>query len=138
MAYPDTYYRQRQAKGEEIAGKSLQNEMEDNDAQAHRAVWVVYAVAGAMVSLVLTRILLRIAALEDTAIGGIVHGLTDPYVWVFNSLFSASPRLLLATVEPGSLVSIVFFPLVAWAIRGLIYEVYKGKHYFVSAVKLRR
>lgn len=138
MAYPYAYYRQRQAKGEEIAGKNLLNEMQDSEAQARLAVWTVYIVAGAMISLVLARMSLRIAALEDTVAGSIAHGLTDPYVWVFNSLFSTSPRLLLSSIEPGSLVSIIFFPLVAWAIRGLIYEIYRGKYYFVSVNKLHR
>lgn len=138
MAYPYRYYRQRLAKGEEIAGKDLRDEIDDNEMQAQRAVRIVYTVVGIIMLLVLTRIILRLSGLEDTAISSIVHGLTDPYVWIFNSLFSSSPQLFLISLEPGSLVSLVFFPLLSWAIRGLIFEISRGKYYLASVIKVRR
>lgn len=137
MAYPDETHKKRRANGEEIAGKNLHDEVSVNSnlSLPERAV---YGVIGVMLTLVITRIILRLAGLEDSNIGSIVDGLTDPYVWVFNSLFTTTPWLLLANVEPGSVVSLFFFPLLGWAVLGLINEIQNGKFYRVSRSKIRR
>lgn len=139
MAYPDAHYRQRRANGEKIAGKNLhKEECDDNEATIARSHRIVYGIVAVMLWLVLSRIILRLAGMEDTAFGYIIHSLTDPYVWIFNSLFASSPSLLLARVEPGSLMSLVFFPLFGWAIQGLVTETHSNRNYRISRTKVRR
>jgi hypothetical protein len=134
MAYPDVYYKKRRANGEEIAGRDLHSDEAAGNATT-LAERIVYGVTGAMLALVLARILLRLFDADSSHLGIFVSSLTDPYVWVFNSLFSSTPRLLLATIEPGSLVSIVFFPLLAWALLGLIGDMQHRRNVRLSRTK---
>lgn len=128
MAYPYVNYRQRLAQGEDVTGKNLLFQSELNDEQSSKLITFVDTVAMLMVLLVAGRIASRLLSLTGTGIGQAFQAITDPYVWVFNQLFSDRPQLLLAAIEPGSLVALAFFPLVAWAIRGLIYETYHGQY----------
>lgn len=138
MAYSDAMYKKRRALEEKIAENNLHSNERTEDNNVNLFERIVYGVVGVLLLLALARIILRVTGADFSRLGILVNGLTDPYMWVFNSLFAGTPHLLLAAVEPGSLVSLVFFPLLGWGLIGLAYEIRNGKYYRISRTGIRR
>ena len=79
--------------------------------------WVVYVVLGVGVGLILIRIILKaLAANTGAGFTRFVYGITDPLIAPFQGIF-ATPHVGGGSVfEFSSIVAIVVYVLVAWAV----------------------
>jgi uncharacterized protein YggT (Ycf19 family) len=88
---------------------------------AFRIAQVVYVIFGIVIALIIIRVILKALA-ASTAAGftGFVYGITDPLVAPFQGIFATPTSSRGSVFEFSSIVAIIVYALVAWAIVRLI------------------
>jgi uncharacterized protein YggT (Ycf19 family) len=88
---------------------------------ASRIAQIVYVVFGIVIALIIIRVILKaLAANTGAAFTGFIYGVTDPLVAPFQGIFATPPPSNGSVFEFSSVVAIVVYALVAWAIVRLI------------------
>jgi uncharacterized protein YggT (Ycf19 family) len=79
--------------------------------------WVVYVVLGIGVGLIIIRVILKaLAANTGADFTRFIYGITDPLVAPFHGIFATRQAGAGSVFEFSSVVAIVVYALVAWAI----------------------
>lgn len=87
-------------------------------AKAVQLVWLAFGILEALIGL---RILLKlIAANPNSAFTSFVYVLTDIFLWPFQNIVT-NPTIQNSVIELTSLIAIVVYALVGWAIARLIW-----------------
>jgi uncharacterized protein YggT (Ycf19 family) len=88
---------------------------------AFRIAQVVYVIFGIVIALIIIRVILKALA-ASTAAGftGFVYGITDPLMAPFQGIFATPTSSRGSVFEFSSIVAIIVYALVAWAIVRLI------------------
>ena len=88
---------------------------------AFRVAQVVYVIFGIVIVLIIIRVILKALA-ASTAAGftGFVYGITDPLVAPFQGIFATPTSSRGSVFEFSSIVAIIVYALVAWALVRLI------------------
>lgn len=93
----------------------------DEVSPAFRIAQVVYVVFGIGIALIIIRVILKaLAANTGAGFTGFVYGVTDPLVAPFQGIFATPQPSNGSVFEFSSIVAIVVYALVAWAIVRLI------------------
>ena len=89
----------------------------DAASPAFSVAWAIYVVLGIGVGLILIRVILKaLAANTGAGFTRFVYGITDPLVAPFQGIFTAQHAGAGSVFEFSSVVAIVVYALVAWAI----------------------
>ena len=89
----------------------------DEVSPAFGIAWVVYVVLGIGVGLIIIRVLLKaLAANTGADFTRFIYGITDPLVAPFQGIFATRQAGTGSVFEFSSVVAIVVYALVAWAI----------------------
>lgn len=92
----------------------------DEVSPAARAAQVVYVILGIIIALIIIRVILKaLAANAGAGFTSFVYGVTDPLVAPFQGIF-ATQSSRGSVFEFSSIVAIVVYALIAWAIVRLI------------------
>lgn len=88
---------------------------------ATRVGQVIYVILGIIIALIIIRVVLKaLAANAGAAFTSFVYGITDPLVAPFQGIFATPTSSRGSVFEFSSIVAIVVYALVAWAIVRLI------------------
>jgi uncharacterized protein YggT (Ycf19 family) len=89
----------------------------DEASPAFSIAWVVYVILGIVVGLIIIRVLLKaLAANTGAAFTSFVYGITDPLVAPFRGIFATQHLSNGSIFELSSVVAIVVYAILAWAI----------------------
>ncbi len=92
----------------------------DEVSPAARVGQVIYVILGIVIALIIIRVILKaLAANTGAAFTSFIYNVTDPLVAPFQGIFS-TPATHGSVFEFSSLVAIVIYALIAWAIVRLI------------------
>ena len=93
----------------------------DEVSPAFRLAQVVYVIFGIVIALIIIRVVLRaLAANPGAGFTSFIYGLTGPLVAPFQGIFTTPQTSGGSVFEFSSIVAIVVYALVAWAIVRLI------------------
>ncbi len=93
----------------------------DEASPAARVGQVIYVILGIIIALIVIRVILKaLAANAGAGFTSFIYGLTDPLVAPFQGLFATPHASTGSVFEFSSIVAIVVYALIAWAIVRLI------------------
>lgn len=93
----------------------------DDVSPAYRTAQVVYVIFGIVIALIIIRVILKaLAANPGAGFSSFVYGITSPLVAPFQGIFATPQSSTGSVFEFSSLIAIVVYALVAWAIVRLI------------------
>jgi uncharacterized protein YggT (Ycf19 family) len=79
--------------------------------------WIIYVILGIVVALIILRVILKaLAANTGASFTSFVYGITSPLVAPFQGIFSTPHTGNGSVFELSSIVAIVVYAIVAWAI----------------------
>lgn len=88
---------------------------------AARIAQVMYVILGIIIGLIVIRVILKaLAANPGAGFTSFIYGITDPLVAPFQGIFATPTASTGSVFEFSSVVAIVVYALVAWAIVSLI------------------
>jgi uncharacterized protein YggT (Ycf19 family) len=79
--------------------------------------WIIYVILGIVVALIILRVVLKaLAANTGASFTSFVYGLTNPLVAPFQGIFSTPHTGNGSVFELSSVVAVIVYALIAWAI----------------------
>lgn len=79
--------------------------------------WIIYVILGIVVALIILRVVLKaLAANTGASFTSFVYGITNPLVAPFQGIFSTPHTGNGSVFELSSIVAIIVYALIAWAI----------------------
>ncbi len=117
----DTHIVQHEHGTVSSAAEYAQEERE----RGHNIVWSLFGFVEALVGL---RFLFQLFGARDTGFASFVYDISSPFVAPFQGVFSAPNVVGTGNFDSAAFLALLVFPLVAWAINGLIELVIRPMH----------
>lgn len=97
----------------------------EHSGHGHASVWYVFGFIEIVVGL---RFLLQLFNAQDTGFASFIYDASNPLVSLFRGVFGAPDLIGVSSFDSAAFLALLMYPLIAWAINGLIDLVMRPVH----------